>query len=112
MSDLKGNDEPVTIELEKNDQLIVLGVSVVGCAVLFFFLPRLASWALTALPWVPWEGPLKLAVTAEQTLTGWGMGILGACSGLGLGLVILHGEPVVTISESEQRWLGKSAQLG
>lgn len=101
MSDFKSCDEPITIELKRNDQLIVLSVSIIGCAILFFFLPRLAIWALSELPWVPWEGPLKLAVTAEQTLTSWGMGILGACAGLGLGLIILHGEPVVTISESE-----------
>ncbi len=101
MSGFKNYDEPITVDLKKNDQLLVLGASALGCAVLFFYLPRLAIWALIELPWVPWEGPLQLAVTAGQALTSWGMGILGAFAGSGLGLIILHGEPVVTISEHE-----------
>ncbi len=87
--------------MKQIDQIVVIMVAAVAGATLLFFLPKGADWALANLPWVPWDGPLKLLIASEQMLSRWGVAALGALLGVLTGVLIIHDEPVVTISSSE-----------
>lgn len=87
------------IGMSGRDQVILgVGLTLVVAAVLAA-LPTLARWALTGLPWIPWQGPLELTVVAEEHLTLWGMAGIGLVLGAVLSLLVVAGEPVVEISE-------------
>jgi len=72
-------DEPITIEMTQADQIIVTMVATIGGAILLFLLPKGAVWALANLPWVPWDGPLKLLIAGEQMVTRWGVARSAEC---------------------------------
>ncbi|MFS8048208.1 hypothetical protein [Rhizobium sp. BR 314] len=87
--------------MKQIDQIVVIMVAAVAGAILLFLLPKSAVWALANLPWVPWDGPLKLLITGEQMLTRWGVAAIGAVLGVLSGVLIIHDEPIITISSSE-----------
>lgn len=89
----------MVIGITVRDQ-VVLGVLLAALtAGVVAALPAVAGWALNALPWIPWQGPLELAVAAQEHLGVWGMAGLGAVLGLLLTFLALGDEPVVEISE-------------
>ncbi|MFJ6326989.1 MULTISPECIES: hypothetical protein [unclassified Rhizobium] len=94
-------DEPITIEMTQADQIIVTMVATIGGAILLFLLPKGAVWALANLPWVPWDGPLKLLIAGEQMVTRWGVAAIGGVLGFLAGVLLIHDEPTLTISSSE-----------
>ncbi|MBB6485940.1 hypothetical protein [Rhizobium lusitanum] len=87
--------------MKQIDQTVVIMVAAVAGAILLFLLPKSAVWALANLPWVPWDGPLKLLITGEQMLTRWGVAAIGAVLGVLSGVLIIHDEPIIIISSSE-----------
>lgn len=94
------SEEPIVIEMKRTDQLSVFIATVIGGGAFVAFLPDLAGWLLQ-LPWVPWEEPLRLALTIGQKLSPWALAIIGGLLGIGGGFLIVHDEPTVTVSSGE-----------
>ncbi|PLP57191.1 hypothetical protein CYK37_21055 [Mesorhizobium loti] len=93
-------DEAIVIEMNRTDQIAVFVATVIGGGAFVAFLPDLAGWLLQ-LPWVPWEEPLRLALTIGQKLSPWALAIIGSLLGIGGGFLIVHDEPTVSVSASE-----------
>jgi hypothetical protein len=95
-------DEPTVLGLSRGERLLVIaGLPALG-ATLGYFLPPIAEW-VTRLPWVPFEGPLKLIARVHG---GWA--IIGCvAAGLVLGavaaFVVLLETLRVTLTTSEVR---------
>lgn len=77
----------------------LFGVGGVGAGVL---LPLLAGWAAD-LPWVPFQGPLRLLSSFDQAWLVWGRPAFGLLAGLGFASWIILDSPVLDISRQEIR---------
>lgn len=94
-----GRPSSSTVGMTERDQAFLAVALVVGTAVAMALLPALASWLLAAATWIPWKGPLELAVLGEEHLTVWGMAGVGGALGLLLTLLVVADEPVVEATE-------------
>lgn len=63
-------------------------------------LPFLAGWA-ARLPWVPFQGPLELLGSFDQSWLVWGRPVLGLVVGLVLATFVIGHTPVLVIREDE-----------
>jgi hypothetical protein len=79
--------------------LLVAGLAATGLA-LGWFLPELAGWAL-ALPWIPFEGPLRLLDSVPDPWLQFGAAGLGLLVGGGIGIVAIIESLAVTITEQQ-----------
>lgn len=75
------------------------GFGIVG-TILGFFLPRIAAWAVT-LPWVPFQGPLKLINSLQGPWVAIIMAVLGLLAGLVLAYIAVKESLIITITDQE-----------
>jgi len=85
---------------DRAGRLWVLALLGAGGAGLGAVVPLLASWA-TALPWMPFQGPLELVGSFDQQWLVWGRPVLGLAVGLGFAAWIILDSPVLDISPEE-----------
>ncbi|MGA8117999.1 MAG: hypothetical protein WCA46_30555 [Actinocatenispora sp.] len=61
--------------------------------------PFLARWA-TGLPWVPFEGPLRLVGSFDSDWAMWGRPLLGLVLGTAFAAYVIHQSPVLFVSDA------------
>lgn len=71
-----------------------------GGAGLGALLPIVAGWA-AGLPWVPFQGPLQLLGSCDQTWLTWGRPILGVAAGLTFAVWVILDSPVLDFHVGE-----------
>lgn len=71
--------------------LFALGGTAVGA-----LLPLLAGWA-AELPWIPFQGPLRLLGSFDQTWLVWGRPVIGLLVGLALAAWVILDSPVLEV---------------
>jgi len=81
---------------DRSGRLWVTGMFAVGGAALGALLPLLARWA-AELPWVPFQGPLRLVGSFDQTWLTWGRPVLGLVAGLALAAWVVFDSPVLDV---------------
>jgi hypothetical protein len=81
---------------DSSGRLWVLAMFGAGGAGLGALLPLLAGWA-AELPWVPFQGPLRLAGSFDHEWLVWGRPALGLLVGLALAAWVILDSPVLTI---------------
>lgn len=100
-ADANRPDKPTTIggfsTADAAWTLIIMGGA--GAAV-GALVPLLAGWAAT-LPWMPFQGPLELLGSFDQSWLVWGRPLLGAVVGLVAALVVVHRSPVLRVSPQQ-----------
>lgn len=94
------NSEKTVVGGSKSDRIIIYGgFSGLG-AILGYFIPAIAAWALT-LPWIPFEGPIKII----NSFNGFWLPIILAVVGLIAGVVIafisINEMLIITITDQE-----------
>lgn len=60
-------------------------------------IPFLAGWA-ASLPWIPFQGPLRLAASFDSAPAAWGRPALGLVVGLGFAAHVVYESPVLRVS--------------
>jgi len=85
---------------DRNARIWVLTMCGLGGALLGLLLPLVAAWA-ASLPWLPFQGPVRLLGSFDQTWLVWGRPAIGLIAGLGLGAWIILDSPVLNIRSSE-----------
>lgn len=94
------NDQKTVVGFSTTTGIVLYGGFGAAGPVLGYFLPRIAAWALK-LPWVPFEGPLKLI----NLFNGFWLDMIIALLGLIVGLVVASTAVkemlVVTIGDEE-----------
>jgi hypothetical protein len=78
----------------------VLALFAVGGLALGALLPVLSSWA-AGLPWVPFQGPLKLLGSSDRSWLVWGRPALGLLIGVGFAIWVILNSPELDISHDE-----------
>lgn len=63
-------------------------------------LPVLVGWAVE-LPWVPFQGPLRLIATFDQSWLTWGRPVLGLLLGLGAAAWVIADAHVLEVGPDE-----------
>jgi hypothetical protein len=82
---------------------LALGIMALAAALgalLAWFLPDLLGW-LTALPWVPMQGPMTLLGQLIDDVPGWLLPVLGALLGTFAGLALVHASTTITVTPRE-----------
>ncbi|MGC5629293.1 YqeB family protein [Georgenia sp. Z1344] len=69
-------------------------------AIVGALVPVLAGWA-SSLPWMPFQGPLELLGSFDQSWLVWGRPLLGLVVGLLIGLVVVSRTPVLRVGPGE-----------
>ncbi|WP_409179031.1 hypothetical protein [Brevibacillus fortis] len=83
------SDNHTVLNFSKTDKVILwLGFPLSGL-VLGWFLPSIAKWG-SSLPWIPFEGPLKLIASYNGAWVGFVTMILGLIAGIALTLFSFH----------------------
>ena len=82
--------------------LTVIGAPALGLAV-GFFLPRVAGWAVSSLPWMPFEGPLRLIASLQGSWVAVAFLVAGGVLGLGVAYAAIAESLKVTVSGAEIR---------
>ncbi len=80
----------------------VLGLLTVAGACLGLLLPLLARWA-GELPWMPFQGPLRLLGTVDVDWLVWGRPVIGAALGAALAAWVVTGAAVLVVNEAQVR---------
>ncbi len=94
--------QPSVLGLTLGERLLfIIGAPVLGMT-LGFFLPRIAEWADT-LPWVPFEGPLRLITSWEGRWAAIGLVAAGLVVGLVAAGAVLTMTLKVTLTDAEIR---------
>ncbi|MCC2312757.1 YqeB family protein [Cellulomonas xiejunii] len=78
----------------------VAGLLAAAGAALGLLLPLLARWA-AGLPWVPFQGPLRLLASFDGSWLVWGRPLLGAVLGLLLAAWVVTGTAVLVLSDAQ-----------
>lgn len=73
--------------------LLTLGGGLLGFAV-----PYLARWA-AELPWVPFQGPLRLLGSLDGSWLTWGRPVIGAALGLAVALWVVQRSVVLLVAD-------------
>ncbi|WP_280617918.1 YqeB family protein [Heyndrickxia oleronia] len=79
--------------------LLYGGFSILGL-VLGYFLPRIADWALK-LPWLPFEGPIKLIHTLNGPWLPTILAILGFIAGIVIAYIAIKEILIITLTDQE-----------
>lgn len=87
---------------DRTGRLWVLALFASGGLALGALLPLLARWAAD-LPWVPFQGPLELLGSFDQSWLVWGRPTLGLVAGLGFATWVILDSPVLDINHEEIR---------
>ncbi|MBX9243709.1 hypothetical protein ICW40_02680 [Actinotalea ferrariae] len=82
----------------------VLALLTLGGGLLGLGLPYLARWA-AELPWVPFQGPLRLLGSIEGSWLTWGWPLIGAVVGLAAAVWIVQGTAVLVVADDRVRVL-------
>lgn len=88
------------IALSRSDAVVLTGGGLAVGAALGWFLPALIGW-LTALPWVPMQGPVTLLGELVDGVPGWLLLVLGGLLGLLGGLGLVSATTTITVSDRE-----------
>ena len=78
------------------------GLLTLGGAGFGLLLPVLARWA-GEVPWMPFQGPLRLLGSVDAGWLTWGRPVLGAVLGLLVAAWIVTGSPVLLVSDAHVR---------
>nr|WP_242978066.1 hypothetical protein [Clostridium botulinum] len=83
------SDNHTLLNFSKTDKVILwLGFPLIGL-VLGWFLPSIAKWGIS-LPWIPFQGPLKLIASYNEAWVDIVTMILGLIAGITLTLFSFH----------------------
>src|SRR5690625_7905831 len=85
---------------DRNARIWVLTMCGLGGALLGLLLPLLAAWA-ASLPSLPFQGPVRLLGSFDQTWLGGGRPAIGLIAGLGPGVWNSRRSPVLNSRSSE-----------
>ncbi|WP_232697181.1 YqeB family protein [Brevibacillus daliensis] len=89
------------LNFSKTDKVILwLGIPLIGL-VFGWFLPSIAKWG-SSLPWVPFQGPLKLIASYNGAWVGFITMILGLIAGIALTLLSFHESGSESISWTQK----------
>lgn len=96
-----GHHEPTTIGgFDTGGRVFVLALFGAGGLLLGWAFPYVAGWA-AELPWVPFQGPLRLLGSFDDTWLTWGRPVIGLVLGLVLALFTFHESPLLTIADEQ-----------
>lgn len=87
---------------DRGGRLWVLTLFGLGGIALGALLPLLAGWA-SALPWVPFQGPLELLGSFDHPWLVWGRPALGLLLGLGVAAWVIADSPVLDVGPDQVR---------
>lgn len=94
------NNNHTLLNFSKADKVILwVGFPIAGL-VLGWFLPRIAKWG-SSLPWVPFQGPLKLIASYNGVWVGFITMILGLIAGIALTFLTFHESLEVSIYDDK-----------
>lgn len=98
------NDPPPTVVggFDTSGRAWVLGIFAALGAGAGALLPYVAGW-VADLPWVPFQGPLELVASFDQTWLTWGRPVVGFLIGLGLAAWTITDSPVLEIGPARVR---------
>lgn len=85
---------------DRTGRLWVCGLFGVGGLALGVVLPLLAK-VVADLPWAPFQGPLELVASFDQTWLVWGRPALGLLLGLAAAVWVIADSPVLVITREE-----------
>lgn len=91
---------PDRVALSTGASVGLVGATALAAGALLALLPRLAGWVL-ALPWVPFQGPLRLARELDAHVAWWVLALAGLVVGTVVGLGLVDETVVVTVDERE-----------
>lgn len=100
------NDEPSSPApqtvggFDRSGKLWVLALFGLGGVAVGALLPVLAGWA-ARLPWVPFQGPLELLGSFDQTWLTWGRPVLGVVVGLTVAVWVILDSPVLDFHDDQ-----------
>lgn len=94
------NNKKTVVGFSTTTGIIFYGGFGAAGLVLGYFLPKLAAWALK-LPWVPFEGPLKLINSFSGIWLDTILALLGLIAGLVVASIAVKETLVVTITDEE-----------
>lgn len=94
------HDKKTVVGFSATTGIILYGGFGAAGLVLGYFLPQIAAWALK-LPWVPFEGPLKLVNYFSGIWVNLLLAFLGLIIGLVIAAVAVKETLVVTITDEE-----------
>ncbi|HHU09283.1 MAG TPA: hypothetical protein GXZ60_04615 [Intrasporangiaceae bacterium] len=78
----------------------VLGLFGIGGAALGFIFPFLTRWA-AELPWMPFQGPLRLLGSFDHGWLTWGRPLIGLLLGMVLASFVIHSSAVLTMTDEQ-----------
>lgn len=81
---------------DRGGRVWVLVLFGIGGIALGFLLPLLATWA-AKLPWMPFQGPIELLGSFDDTWLVWGRPLIGLALGLALAIWVIADSPVLRI---------------
>ena len=87
---------------DRAGRLWVLTLFGIGGAALGALLPVLTRWA-AELPWVPFQGPLRLLGSFDEAWLVWGRPALGLAAGLAFAIWVIVDAPVLEIGREQIR---------
>lgn len=94
------NHEKTVVGYSKITGLLLYGGFGVAGLIFGYFLPRIASWAIT-LPWFPFEGPLKLINTFNGFWLPIILAVIGLIAGIVLATMAISEILIITITDQE-----------
>lgn len=96
------NENHTLLNFSKTDKVILwIGFPLIGL-VLGWFLPSIAKWS-SSLPWVPFQGPLKLIASYHGVWVGLITLILGLIAGITLTFMSFHESLEISIYDDRVR---------
>jgi len=94
------NESKTVVGFSKATGILLYGGFGIAGLVLGYFLPKIAAFVIQ-LPWVPFEGPLKLINSINGGWLNIALAILGLIAGLVLAWIAIHEMLIATITDKE-----------
>ncbi|MED4728538.1 DUF308 domain-containing protein [Aneurinibacillus migulanus] len=94
------NQQKTVVGLSATTGIILYGVFGAVGLVIGYFLPRIAAWAVT-LPWLPFEGLIKLINSFNGPWLTIIMAVLGLIAGLVIAYIAIKESLIITITDQE-----------